>query len=327
MNHQPSSSSGLLSETPLFMLWQRCTGKSPSIPPAHQWQEETRMLYELGIGMEETIRFLYSDKPSLEAFEDWLKQRSKVPFTHEGIEHLFRDSVPASSFIEDTLTSDDLEFWKRNGYVILKNVIPTEQCKAAREAIWNFMNASADEPETWYSMHQEQRGMMLMFYHHPALEEIRQSARIRKAYEQLYGHTRLYATMDKVSFNPPERPGYSFKGSPLHWDVSLHLPIPLAMQGLLYLNDVTETGGAFHCVPGFHHAIEGWLNSIPEGSNPRDMAIQLLKPVAIPGNAGDFIIWHQALPHCATPNRDATPRMVQYLTYLPLKKAEETVWI
>jgi ectoine hydroxylase-related dioxygenase (phytanoyl-CoA dioxygenase family) len=41
------------------------------------------------------------------------------------------------------------------------------------------------------------------------------------------------------------------------------------------------------------------------------------------GNAGDFVIWHQALPHCATPNTSNLPRMVQYLTYLPIENQDE----
>lgn len=60
--------------------------------------------------------------------------------------------------------------------------------------------------------------------------------------------------------------------------------------------------------------------------NPRELAPHILKAIPITGNAGDFVIWHQALPHCATPNKGKTPRMVQYFTYLPLILAEEREW-
>ena len=131
-----------------------------------------------------------------------------------------------------------------------------------------------------------------------------------------------------MSFNPPETDTYKFKGSPLHWDVSLHPPISFRLQGLLYLTDVKVDSGGFHCVAGFHHQFDNWLRNIPRNANPRDVAIQELQPIPVLGNAGDFIIWHQALPHCATPNRGAHPRMVQYLTYLPIEEQEEMkMWI
>ncbi|WP_220472639.1 phytanoyl-CoA dioxygenase family protein [Spirosoma foliorum] len=39
--------------------------------------------------------------------------------------------------------------------------------------------------------------------------------------------------------------------------------------------------------------------------------------LSIAANAGDFIIWHQALPHGSSPNRSREPRFVQYINYAP----------
>jgi ectoine hydroxylase-related dioxygenase (phytanoyl-CoA dioxygenase family) len=116
-------------------------------------------------------------------------------------------------------------------------------------------------------------------------------------------------------------------GSKLHWDVSLKPPIPFELQGLLYLTDCGLDDGAFHCVPGFHHKIETWLHDLEEGENPREKALKTLQPIPILGNAGDFIIWQKALPHCATPNYGQSPRMVQYLTYLPNDYNPSAEWI
>jgi ectoine hydroxylase-related dioxygenase (phytanoyl-CoA dioxygenase family) len=70
-------------------------------------------------------------------------------------------------------------------------------------------------------------------------------------------------------------------------------------------------------VPEFHNHINNWLNALESGENPREMALKTLLPKPILGDAGDFIIWNNTLPHCATPNKGKSPRMVQYLTYLP----------
>jgi len=168
---------------------------------------------------------------------------------------------------------------------------------------------------------------MLRLTHHSALQTIRNSVRIRKAYEELYKTKAIYKVIDKVSFNPPENSDYQFAGSALHWDVSLALPIPFKLQGLLYLSDVAENGGAFQCVPGFHKQIDSWIRQLPENTNIREYAAQHLQPISVTGNTGDFIIWHQALPHCASANHSDAPRLVQYLTYLPDQISASDVWI
>ena len=220
-------------------------------------------------------------------------------------------------FIEDVLSDNDINFFKENGYIIIPNLLSDKQCEEARKAILEFIGAHINDTTSWYQDHEEMRGLMLMLYHHPSLEIIRNSTLIRRAFEQLYASKKIHNVIDKVSFNPPETSTFKFKGSPLHWDVSLTPPIPFKLQGLLYLNDVSEDGGAFCCVPGFHNKLENWLKELPPNSNPGDEAINQLKPIPIAGNAGDFIIWHQALPHCASPNRSKTPRFVQYHTYDP----------
>jgi len=72
--------------------------------------------------------------------------------------------------------------------------------------------------------------------------------------------------------------------------------------------------------------IDQWLASLAPDLNPRELALTALKATPVPGNAGDFVLWHQALPHRATPNKGKTPRLVQYFTYLPLKQEEERAW-
>jgi hypothetical protein len=278
------------------------------------WHSFQKALFENGIGMEETLKYLYHEKPDEPLFHSWLANR-KV--------NLGKNNTAE---IADVLSKEDMDFWEKNGYVVVKDAITKAACLEARNAILSFLNASMTDPSTWYSNHEAKEGLMVVFTQHAALEKNRGSLRIRKAYEQLYGSTEIFRTIDKVSFNPPENQQYHFKGSPLHWDVSLQLPIPFKLQGLLYLTDVHEDSGAFHCVPGFHNSIVPWLETVPEGINPREYATETLKPIAVTANAGDFVIWHQALPHCATPNKSSLPRIVQYLTYFPLHLEEQTVW-
>ena len=300
----------------LEKLWKRTMHSTTSdAVDAKSWDNEMKALYELGISMEDTLEFLYFEKPDFESFKIWITTKKKDKSTEN------------EDFTEDVLSKEDLQFWNENGYIIVKNAISKKDCEATEKAIWEYLKMDPDKKETWYTRHENQKGLMLNFSDHDTLNKNRFSPRIKKAYEQLYNSTKIYKTIDKVSFNPPETEEFSFLGSPLHWDTSLKQPIQFGLQGLLYLTDCGSNDGAFHCVPGFHNEINHWLNNLETNENPRDNAIKTLQPKAVTGNAGDFIIWNNALPHCATPNKGKKPRMVQYLTYLPDDYNASGEWI
>ena len=293
-------------------FWNRVRNNSTTIETT--WDQETAHLYQLGISMEETLHYLYEEKPSPIEFKNWIQQKEKKIQT-------------TTDIIADVLTKEDLDFWEANGYVVVKNAIAEEDCLATQKAIWQFLEKNPEDATTWYKTHTEQKGLMVNFFNHSTLEKNRASLKIQKAYEQLYGTDKIYKTIDKVSFNPPVTSGYNFLGSNLHWDVSLKQPIPFRLQGLLYLSDCDENDGAFHCVPGFHNQIEDWMQSLSPTDNPRELALKQLNPQPVIGKTGDFVIWHQALPHCATPNYGRKPRFVQYLTYFPENAIEASEWI
>lgn len=290
----------------LQRFWQRALDpafRTDPADPVDRWQEEVKVLNRMGLATETALQFLHHKRPTLDTYRQWLGENRKDAL------------LPATA--EDVLSQEDLAFWDANGYLVLKDAVPAQQCADAQQAIWDFLEASPDAPHSWYRPHEGKRGLMLNLFDHPALDINRQSNRIYQAYRQLYGSAAIHRTIDKAGFNPPEHDSFQFMGSPLHWDVSLVLPIPFRLQGLLCLSDCAAHEGAFHCVPGFHRRIGDWLASLPPGTDPKEAAPRLLQPVPVPAQAGDFIIWHAALPHCATPNRGSLPRLVQYLTYRP----------
>lgn len=298
----------------LEKLWNR-TLHSATQADTETWNKEIKALYDLGISMEDTLRFLYFEKPDFETFKIWIDTKKKD------------ENTESEDFTAAVLSEEDLDFWNKNGYVIVKNAISKEDCEVTQQAIWDYLKMDPNKKETWYNRHENQKGLMLNFSDHETLNKNRLSPKIKKAYEQLYNTTKIYKTIDKVSFNPPETDDFTFLGSPLHWDTSLKQPIKFGLQGLLYLTDCGINDGAFHCVPGFHNEINDWLNRLKPNENPRELAIKTLQPKAIVGNAGDFIIWNNTLPHCATPNKGEKPRMVQYLTYLPDHYNDSGEWI
>jgi len=224
------------------------------------------------------------------------------------------------------LSAADMDCWNEQGYVIIRNAISAEDCENTIQAICDFIQIKRDDPATWYLPHPARQGIMVQLFQHPALEKNRQSKKIRAAYEQLWERSDLWVNTDRVGFNPPETEIWKFPGPGLHWDVSLAFPIPFGLQGILYLADTAANQGAFTLVTGFQHRVEDWLNNLAPTTNPRTEELYGLGATPVAANVGDFIIWHQALPHGSSPNHASQPRFVQYINYAPLDAEVNPVW-
>jgi ectoine hydroxylase-related dioxygenase (phytanoyl-CoA dioxygenase family) len=269
-----------------------------------------------------------TEAPSYEAFEAWVLARNGGAIDAGRLARL-RDALRRegtfaleSISAELVLSSADLEFWHEQGYVVVKQAVAVESCRAAVEAILAHAGMSMDVPDSWYKA-----GIWIPLAHHPAIWANRNSPRIHTAFAQIWGRRDLWVNVDVCGVNPPVRPGYSFQGTPLHWDMTLAPPHRFGTQAILYLTDTAADQGAFSCVPGFHRRLEAWLQEIPPDVDPRARAVQELRAIPIAGRAGDLIVWHQALPHGATPNLCTLPRVVQYLNMFPSEHDINTTWI
>jgi hypothetical protein len=332
-----SAETGQLGVRHLKLFWSRQmaarAGQANGGADSAEWVASQTLICGLGLGLHETLQYLISAQPSFDQFEHWILEKNGGSIEPARIARinaaLSGDAVAAAPADmvegEPPLTPEDLSFWEENGYVILHGAVALENCEAAARAIYEFTGADPANPQTWYRQPQG-HSIWIPLLHHPALCANRKSARIHRAFAQLWGRDDMWATVDQGGFNPPERPGWSFPGPFLHWDVSLSTPIPFGVQGILYLTDTDANQGAFTCVPGFHRRIESWLSGLPPGVDPREVNLYQLGPAPIAGKAGDLIIWHQALPHGSSPNRAALPRVVQYLSMRPSQWEYRETW-
>jgi Phytanoyl-CoA dioxygenase (PhyH) len=274
----------------------------------------------LGLGYLPTYQFINTKKPSFSEFEDWIIDCNAGTISSTLLQQcncLIKDNqitYPPND-IPPVLSAEDLKHWQEFGYVIVRNAISDADCIATNNLIWGYLDMQENNPLSWYKTHESIQGIMVALFNHPQINKNRHSLRIRKAYEQIWDTNQLIVTADKVGFNPPETPAYKFRGSGLHWDVSLTSPIPFGTQGILYLTDTTVNQGALTVIPSFQHKIHNWLETLGSQKNPRDEIAGLQGAVPIAANAGDFIIWHHCLPHGASPNTANKPRLVQYINY------------
>lgn len=296
------------------------------------WERDQTVIHGLGLGLRETLSYLHERQPSFEEFERWIVASnggSVDPRTVARINAAL-GNAPAAAVEPlgngaSVLTADELAFFDEHGYVVLRNAVEPAAARAAEDAIWAYLDMDRDDPDTWYTGRNVD-GIWVPLIHHPALDANRASPRIAAAFAQLWKRRDLWHTVDQCGFNPPERPGWRFRGYRLHWDVSLVPPVPFGAQGVLYLVDVAPDQGAFTCIPGFHRRIDEWLRGLPPGADPRNQDLSALKNVSVGARAGDLVIWHQALPHGASPNRAARPRIVQYVSLYPATRESNSVW-
>lgn len=285
-----------------------------------EFQLDQTLIFSLGLGLEQTIRYLYMEAPAFAEFEQWIVETVGMP-SPENIARfnkmIMGGDEQGDAQIPRVLSDGQLAFFDENGYVILRNAIQKEDCERTIGTICNFIGIDCNNPETWYNQHPARQGIMVQLFQHPDLEKNRNSAYIRAAHYQLWNRTDLWVSADRVGFNPPQTEKWHFPGPRLHWDTAPVLSMPFGLQGILYLNDVTENQGAFSAVPGFHNRLDEWLKSLPPGADPQRQDLYALGCIPIAANAGDFIIWHHALPHGSSINTAKLPRYVQYFTYNP----------
>jgi hypothetical protein len=325
----------------LKRLWQRAilTRSGQNLPRSeNEWMLDKIVLFGLGLALEETFQYLYQHAPAFEEFEKWILEinggsieaaqieRINATLRGESYSERLKNELREIETSEPVLSKDDLEFWEENGYVIVREAISKTEARASEEAVWNYLEMNPNDAQSWYKSGKTQ-GIMIQSFHTEAFRRNRQSKRLRKAFAQIWETADLWTTIDRIGFNPPEKSGvWEFPGPRLHWDMSLEPPLYFGTQGILYLTDVSKEQGAFTCVPFFHRKIEDWLKNLPLGANPRQQGLEALGAKPIAAGAGDFIIWHQALPHGSSPNRARFPRIVQYINMFPNRRDDNDAW-
>ncbi|MDB4953096.1 MAG: hypothetical protein JWO36_665 [Myxococcales bacterium] len=230
----------------------------------------------------------------------------------------------------------DLEFWERNGYVVVPDAVPGALLDEVIDAIWVFLDMAPDDPSTWYReatdgqpyvRQRKQYGVpgLVELYHHQALWNVRQHPRMHQIFSEIWKTEQLWVSIDRANMNPPVRPGWDPR-SVFHWDIDTSLrPVPVEVQGVLYLTDTSEDQGAFRCVPGLHRTLEAWAATQPVDRNPFQADMSALTPKTIAGKAGDLIIWDSRLAHTNERNTTNRPRLGQYLKMFPAKEDDQAL--
>jgi hypothetical protein len=327
----PSTETGTLGVFHLKRLWSAAMAvrQGARIDRSDEGGLDRLVIGAMGLGLHQALQHLYTNAPTFAQFEEWIVATAGRPDSLR-VDRLNADidARPAPEAIrrwldaieegEPVLSRDDLLSWEENGFVVLKHAVPEETRAAAEHAIWEHVGADPQSPPSWYEVTGRGiHGIMVELIQHPALEANRRSARIHKAFAQLWGTADLWVSADRCGFHPPQRADHPFPGPDLHWDIDFSQPLDFGTQGILYLADTPPEQGALTLVPGFHRRLPDWLATLAPGADPQRQDLHALGSVAVGAQAGDMVIWHHALPHGSRPNLGERPRIVQYINLSP----------
>ena len=87
------------------------------------------------------------------------------------------------------LTMTDWEFWKENGYVVIKNAVDVSQADQTAAFLWEFEEKNPKDPATWYTPPRAEMKMkelagtgMVELYNHQCLWDNRQTEKVHQAF-------------------------------------------------------------------------------------------------------------------------------------------------
>lgn len=223
------------------------------------------------------------------------------------------------------LSGSDWGHWITNGYVIVRQVVPSANVARLVDLLWQFDEKDPNDPATWYAPQRRDHKMtelnntgMLEIYNHQYLWDNRQQQRVYDAFVDIWDREDLWVTIDRANLNPPRR----VKGNPngfIHWDVDTSLePPPIGVQGVLSLKKQDGDVGGFQCVPELFSGFDAWERTQPAGRDPMHPDTSGLKVVNVEMEAGDLLIFNSLLAHGVRPNHSTyRVRMAQYISMHP----------
>lgn len=232
------------------------------------------------------------------------------------------------------LSEADWDFWKTNGFIVIKEAVSKKQAAQTADFLWEFEEKSPKNPDSWYTAPRAEMKMkelagtgMVEVYNNQLQWNNRQMPRVYDAFVDVWGTDKLWVTIDRANLNFPNREGYVQNGF-IHWDYDPATK-PQNVQGVLALADQTdEDMGGFQCVPWLYQNFDEWIKKQPEDIDPFQPNMEGLedKIVKVKMEAGDLLIFNSQLAHGIRPNKSKDKvRIAQYISMMPAEEDNESL--
>ncbi|KAF3005252.1 hypothetical protein E8E14_005207 [Neopestalotiopsis sp. 37M] len=261
-------------------------------------------------------------------------------------------SAPAPSLeVNGTFTYGD---WRdgffKDGYTILKNVIPADRALYYRTKMLDWLSSfgngfDIDDPSTHTLDHLpiNFKSMYLNYCaaHEKFMWEARTEPGVIKPFEELWGTDELLVSFDAFNVTLPQQKYLDFTPWP-HVDQSHERQGLACAQGLLNLGRAGPEDGGLLLMEGSSMLFEEFFKTFPPAEGDVDKTRQYdffgfkeehvkwfesrgchLKKICV--DPGDLIIWDsRTLHYVRLPEKDAPVRTVIYACYTPRALATES---
>ena len=272
------------------------------------------------LGLLEFYEVIYQFSENTTSIFDWLlQQNGKLELVHKikTYNNLVDNKEVDSKYFNKIITDEQYNFWEENGYIQLSGLIDENECDKVVTYICNLLNIndtmSYDELNNI-----DLQGIMVNKFDYKESSTLRNHELVKMIYEDLYQSNEIISEIAPLGFNPPVSKSYSFRGSSLHWDIDFTKEEFTNIQGLIYLNDVDEDGGAFSLIKGFNKEFTVFNVNAQNAQSILESLLKNRDVTPLKGKKGDLILWKETIPHAATPNHSDVPRFVQYLNFVNL---------
>ena len=214
-----------------------------------------------------------------------------------------------------TLSPEDIAFFKREGYLVKREVLDPGLMARATDRMWEAAPAGIDRnaPETWVGAFPEQRGAWK--FREPAEEDwmvrlLLADPSVLHMAEQLLGAGNLAQT-EHIRGIYATFPEGDIPETPTHGHVDRH-PFHLGVVG--YLDHVGPGGGGFTVWPEshltFYYDFRSHVKFEPTERHEQNVSAFRKRPgVACCGGPGDIVFWHHRIMHTAGHNRSNRVRL------------------
>ena len=224
------------------------------------------------------------------------------------------------------MSEEDWDFWKHNGFIVIKQAISKEQAAETAAFLWEFEEKDPNNKDTWYQMPRAEMKMkelantgMVEVYNHQLLWNNRMTQRVYDAFVDVWGTEKLWVTIDRANLNFPVKPGFEYKGF-IHWDYDPEEK-PVNVQGVLALEDqLDEDMGGFQCIPELFRNYDEWKLTQPADRNRFLPDTTGFEPTKVKMEAGDLLIFNSLQPHGIRVNKSNKVRIAQYISMMPAEE-------
>jgi phytanoyl-CoA hydroxylase len=201
--------------------------------------------------------------------------------------------------------SDDADFYREHGYVLVRNVFEQGEVEEMRAAIERILQTVAatehDKSHTWQGVDQslQLKGFHDLTYHDGVFTRMVAQPRLVEVLTKLIGpNVQLHHT--KMLVKPPEQ-GAPF---PMHQDYP-YFPHERhsVLAASVHLDDTDEENGCLHVIPGSHR-----LGPLEAHGDSKTVDYVLESGVPCPASEGDVLFFNYLTIHGSGVNRSPRTR-------------------